>query len=272
MIHRSIVVTVSEDLAEIVTDRLWQLGVQAVSETSIGAGDVEISTSVGNDEAAIQRSIAALDPAWTVEVREVDASIVQVAPEHLSPTWYLPDMVCIPASISSAVDVADAELVTVIDQGSAFGLGDHPTTRTSLALLAGLLRAGPVERFGCGTGALAILAAQLEVRDIRAIDIADAAVESTIRNMELNDVAGRIDVDTTPVADVGGVYDIVMANILAPILISMAEDLKRVTRPGGALVISGILAERHDHVLAALEPLRPVESLEHDGWISIVLR
>lgn len=275
MMHRSIVVTVGEDLADVVTDRLWQLGVQAVSETSIGEGCVEVSTSVGNDEAAIQRSIAALDPLWSVEVREVDASIVQVAPEYLSPTWYLPDMVCVPAAIHSAGDYPNAEFVTVIDQGSAFGLGDHPTTRTSLALLAGLLRTGSTERLldvGCGTGALAVLAAQLGVPDIRAIDIADAAVESTIRNMELNDVIGRIDVDTTPVAAINGPYDIVMANILAPILISMADDLKRVTRPGGALVISGILADRHDHVLAALEPLLPVESLEHDGWISIVLR
>jgi ribosomal protein L11 methyltransferase len=275
MMHRSIVVTVSEDLAEIVTDRLWQLGVQAVSETAIGDGLVEVSTSVGNDEAAIQRSITALDPAWRAQVREVDASIVQVAPEYLSPTWYLPDMVCVPAAIHSADGFADATLVTVIDQGSAFGLGDHPTTSTSLALLAGLLRAESVERLldvGCGTGALAVLAAQLGVPDIRAIDIADAAVESTIRNMELNDVVGRIDVDTTPVAAIDSAYDVVMANILAPVLISMAEDLKRATRPGGALVISGILADRHDHVLAALDPLRPVESLEHDGWISIVLR
>jgi ribosomal protein L11 methyltransferase len=90
--------------------------------------------------------------------------------------------------------------------------------------------------------------------------------------MDLNGLAGRIDVDTTPVAAIDGEYDIVMANILAPVLISMADDLKRVVRPGGALVISGILADRHHHVLDALAPLSPVESLQHDGWISIVLR
>jgi ribosomal protein L11 methyltransferase len=275
MVHRSIVVTVSDELAELVTDRLWQLGVHAVSETAVGDGRVDVSTSVGNDQASIDRAIAALDASWHVEVREVDASIVEVAPEYLSPTWYLPDMVCVPAAIHSVDGFPDAKLVTVIDQGSAFGLGDHPTTRTSMALLAGLLRADPAGRLldvGCGTGALAILAAQLAVTEIRAIDIADAAVESTVRNMELNGVQGRIDVDTTPVAGIDGAYDIVMANILAPVLISMADDLKRVVRPGGALVISGILADRHHHVLDALAPLSPVESLQHDGWISIVLR
>ncbi len=134
------------------------------------------------------------------------------------------------------------------------------------------MRSDSVLDVGCGTGALAVLAAQLGVAEIRAIDIADAAVEATRRNMELNDVVGAIDVDTTPVAAVAGPYDIVVANILAPVLIAMADDLRRLVRPGGSLVISGILADRHDHVLAALAPLAPVASLEHDGWVSIVLR
>ena len=85
-------------------------------------------------------------------------------------------------------------------------------------------------------------------------------------------MVGTIDVDTTPVAAVAGTYDIVVANILAPVLIAMADDLRRLVRPGGSLVISGILADRHDHVLAALAPLAPAASLEYDGWISIVLR
>ena len=122
------------------------------------------------------------------------------------------------------------------------------------------------------TGALAVLAAQLGVPEIRAIDIAAAAVESTRHNMVLNRVEGSIEVDTTPLDQITDTFDIVMANILAPVLMSMADDLRRVLRPGGSLVISGILADRHDHVLEALRPLAPVRSLRHHGWISIVLR
>jgi ribosomal protein L11 methyltransferase len=277
MTARTIVVTVAPELAEVVTDRMWQWGVRAVSETPIGDGLVELATSVGNDADAVDRAIASLDPTWLADVRDVDDSIAQVAPEHLSPTRYADGMVSVPASLMpfepDDVDV----VVTVIDPGSAFGLGDHPTTRTAMALLAGLLRDDAVTSdslldVGCGTGVLAVLAAQLGVREIRAIDIADAAVEATRTNMELNDVIGRVDVDTTPVADLAGRYDIVVANILAPVLVAMADDLKRLLRPGGSLVISGILADRHDHVLAALAPLAPSGSLEHDGWVSVVLR
>lgn len=281
-IEHSIVVTVSAELADIVTDRLWQLGVHAVSETSTVDGRVEVATSVGNDADAIARAVAALDQSWPVEVREVDSSIVQVAPEFLTPTWYAPGKVSVPAALAQidpsqngAVSLEGAALVTVIDQGSAFGLGDHPTTRTSMAMLADLLEGRDCERLldvGCGTGALAVLAAQLGVPTIRAIDIADAAVESTLRNAELNSVSGRIDVDTTAVADVDGTWDVIMANILAPVLISMADDFRRLLAPGGSLIISGILADRHDHVLEALAPLQPVGQLEHDGWVSIELR
>jgi ribosomal protein L11 methyltransferase len=274
-IERTIVVTVDASLADLVTDRLWQLGVRAVSEVELPDGRAAVSTSVGNDEDAIDRALGVLDPSWPVEVTNLDASIVQVSPEFLSPTWYAPGKVCVPASLES--DLADADLVTVIDQGSAFGLGDHPTTRTSMALLARRLEAGdqPCNRLldvGCGTGALAVLAAQLGVSTIRAIDIADAAVTSTMRNAALNDVVGRIDVDTTSVADITGHWDVIMANILAPVLISMADDFRRLLRPGGSLIISGILVDRHQHVLDALAPLTPVDSLSHDGWISIELR
>jgi ribosomal protein L11 methyltransferase len=278
MTTRTIVVTVPSELAEIVTDRMWQWGVQAVSETALEADRIEVTTSVGNDPGAVERAMATLDPAWPADIRDVDDAIAQVAPEYLSPTWYADRMVTVPASLLPFEPDDEQALVTVIDPGSAFGLGDHPTTRTALALLAGLLRgqeAVPCNSLldvGCGTGALAVLAAQLGVREIRAIDIADAAVEATVRNTELNDVVGTIEVDTTPVAEVTGTYDIVVANILAPVLIAMADDLRRLVRPGGSLVISGILAERHDHVLAALAPLMAVDSLAHEGWVSIVLR
>jgi ribosomal protein L11 methyltransferase len=280
---RTIVVAVPDELAEMVTDRMWQWGVQAVSETALADGWTEVTTSVGDDRSSIERALSTLDPSWRWEVRAVDDTIAQVAPEFLSPTWYADDMVSVPASLLP-FDAGDA-LVTVIDPGSAFGLGDHPTTRTSMALLAGLLRdrlhdgsvtvATPVRSLldvGCGTGALAVLAAQLGVSAVRAIDIADAAVEATRRNGELNGVEGSIEVDTTPVSEVVGPFDIVVANILAPVLVSIADDLRRLVRPGGALVISGILADRHDHVLAALAPLAPAASLVHDGWISMVLR
>lgn len=280
-VERTIIVTVDPPLADLVTDRLWQLGVRAVTEVDLPDGRVEVSTSVGNDDDAIARALGVLDPAWRVEVRDLDASIVQVAPEFLSPTWYAPDKVCVPSTLATPAwmgsDPVDAALVTVIDQGSAFGLGDHPTTRTSMAMLAALLEKGDqrCERLldvGCGTGALAVVAAQLGVPTIRAIDIADAAVESTLRNAELNDVHGRIEVDTTPVAEILGRWDVIMANILAPVLISMADDFRRLLRPGGSLIISGILADRHQHVLDALSPLTSIDSLTHDGWISIELR
>ena len=63
-----------------------------------------------------------------------------------------------------------------------------------------------------------------------------------------------------------------LANLLAPTLLALADDLVRVVAPGGALVISGLLADRHEHVVAALAPLRPVERRTKEGWTAITLR
>jgi ribosomal protein L11 methyltransferase len=63
-----------------------------------------------------------------------------------------------------------------------------------------------------------------------------------------------------------------VANILAPTLVELADDLRRLTRPLGRLVISGILGERHDHVLAALAPMVVDRTSTLDGWAAVTLR
>jgi ribosomal protein L11 methyltransferase len=107
---------------------------------------------------------------------------------------------------------------------------------------------------------------------VRAVDVASAAVEATRDNASRNGVAELVEVDTTPVSELDGPYGLVVANILAPTLVELAGDLRRLTRPDGHLVISGILAERHEHVLAALAPMivEQVDSL--DGWVAVALR
>ncbi|WP_420451114.1 50S ribosomal protein L11 methyltransferase [Ilumatobacter sp.] len=274
-VETMIVVTAHPDDADLVSDRMWRWGVRAVADTELADGAVELSTSVGNDRGAIERAVATLDERWRWTTRDVDAAVGRVDPAHLAPTWYAPGMVTVPASIHPA-ETGDA-LVTVIDPGGAFGLGDHPTTRSSMAMLARIVtrRAPRCERaldVGCGTGALSVLAAQLGVATVRAIDIADAAVDATRRNAVRNDVAGAIEVDTTPVERIDGEFDVVLANILAPALISMGPDLVRLVRPGGSVVVSGILAARHDHVLDALAPLATADSIVDGDWITIELR
>ena len=105
-----------------------------------------------------------------------------------------------------------------------------------------------------------------------AVDIAPAAVSTTRANADANGVGESVSVSTTDLAAVEGSYDLVVANILAPTLVALAANLRRVLAPGGALVISGILAQAHAHVLAALAPLRVVATDELNGWVAVTLR
>lgn len=272
-------VTVPAALAEIVADRFWQLGVRAVSEVDVGDGLVEVSSSVGNEHASIDRAIATFDADWSVRVTSAPVAGADDWKRFARPVEYAAGAYIVPAwnPIPSG---STPTRVTIIEPGSAFGLGDHPTTTGSMQMVADVLNGmlGPDEPavesvldVGCGTGALAILAAQMGVPTVRAIDVAIAAVDATLHNADLNDVTGRIDVDTTPVGAIDGAYDLVVANILAPVLVSIADDLVRLTAPQGSLIISGILEERHDHVLAALTPLVPSDAVVRDGWITIRL-
>jgi ribosomal protein L11 methyltransferase len=125
---------------------------------------------------------------------------------------------------------------------------------------------------GCGTGVLAVIAALRGAAPVVAIDIAEAAREAALANAARNGVAGRIDVSTTPLADVPGTFDVVFANILAPTLVALADGLRAALAPGGTLVISGVLDRAYDHVLAALAPLTVVGAEVYEGWAAVELR
>ncbi len=126
--------------------------------------------------------------------------------------------------------------------GAAFGLGDHPTTVLTLRLLRRTWWPGAtVLDVGCGSGVLSVVAARLGAPYVEAIDISPAAVEATVANAERNGVAGAISVSTRPLAAIDEPFDLVLANLLAPVLVDLAPELRRVVAPSGALIVSGVL-------------------------------
>ncbi|MEY2414915.1 MAG: ribosomal protein methyltransferase, partial [Ilumatobacteraceae bacterium] len=159
-----------------------------------------------------------------------------------------------------------------IEPGATFGLGDHPTTMLSMRAIRRSLRAGStVLDVGCGSGVLAVGACVLGAAYAVAIDIAPASVPITTMNALANGVADLVEVSTTLLAEIDRHFDVVVANILAPTLIELADDLVRVVAPSGVLIISGVLADRHDHVEAALRPLHSIHREVLDGWAAITM-
>lgn len=272
------VVTTSEADAEVAADVLWQLGVRAIEERRGSDGSVELWTSVGTEPAATDRAVAVIAGRWPHRSVEVDEVGSETWRDHARPMWVHDGLVVVPAWLDDhavAETTGPRPLVVEIEPGGAFGLGDHPTTLLSLRAVVGLitgLGSCDVLDVGCGTGVIAITAALLQDRPGRGVDLASAAVEATADNARRNGVAERVIVDTTDVSEIEGDYDVVVANILAPVLVAMADDLRRLTRPHGRLVISGILADRHDHVLDALAPMVVERTDELDGWVAVTLR
>lgn len=265
------VVTVPESERELASDVLWALGVAAIEERTAEEGFVELWTSIGDDRASVTREADAFPARWRWRLVEVDADIAESWRRHATVTWADRDLAIVPAWLDA--DVAAGALRVDIDPGAAFGLGDHPTTMLSARLLRATWWPGAtVLDVGSGSGVLAVLAARLGAPYVRAIDISPAAFEATKANARRNGVEAIVEASTVPLTEIADTFDVVVANLQAPVIVELAKDLRRVTPPSGALIVSGILANAHDHVLSALAPLRPVETVVKDNWAAVLLR
>ena len=224
------------------------------------------------------------DQDW-VRLTQSQFAPVEITPEFwIVPTWHEPP--------------AKALQVIRLDPGLAFGTGTHPTTRMCLKWMAGQsVRSdgcaaktgtaalgtsrsnevggvgvhilGRTLDYGCGSGILAIGAARFGAVNIDAVDIDEAAVQATRANADANQVQLNAGLPDTAI----GIYQTVLANILATPLKVLAPLLCAHVAKGGHLVLAGILARQSDELKSAYAPWCALEVANcEEGWILMTAR
>jgi ribosomal protein L11 methyltransferase len=162
--------------------------------------------------------------------------------EHFKPFAIVPGLVIAPTWEEYQPNVGEA--VITMDPGMAFGTGHHATTSLSLELLRRTLVAGSAMRVldvGTGTGILGMAAMLFGAASVLGIDNDPEATAAASDNVKRNSLNDRMQVSLTPLGELSGSYQIVVANIVHDVLLELAENLTRLTDVGGFLILSGIL-------------------------------
>jgi len=167
--------------------------------------------------------------------------------------------------------ISEAEVELIIDPGLAFGVGTHPTTRLAAQLVCEELKARPsckVLDQGAGSGLLAMLAAKLG-HEVVGVEMDEMATLSARDNLPLNQLS-EAQVKLTVGAEVPkGPFEVVVANIIAPVLIELSEGLREACV--GRLILSGMLEAQEAQVLEAYPGWAVERRVSLEGWVGLSL-
>lgn len=203
-------------------------------------------------------------PPFSVEQRaELDwvrASQAQFTPIKISPNLWIVPSWCEP--------IQPAAINLMIDPGLAFGTGSHPTTRLCLQWLEQQIVGGEtVIDYGCGSGILAIAAAKLGAGQVIGVDVDPQALAVSRDNAARNQVQVEL---SLPAAKPPGQADVLVANILANPLCILAPLFAQTIKTGGAVILSGVLSEQTETVLAAYQRWFTISLWrEEENWVAI---
>jgi ribosomal protein L11 methyltransferase len=151
---------------------------------------------------------------------------------------------------------APGEVVLALDPGMAFGTGLHPTTRLCLEAIESLAGRGALEDarvldVGCGSGILSVAAAAFGASSVLGLDTDPIAIEATLGNARRNRHSHTIGARLGSLPSGEPAHDVVLANLIASVLVTLASGLAAELRPGGTLVASGIFRDRQAEVSEA---------------------
>jgi len=164
----------------------------------------------------------------------------------------------------------EGAVIVRLDPGLAFGTGTHATTAMCLAWLDEFAEPGQLAiDYGCGSGVLAVAAAKLGARAAHAFDIDPQALTATRDNAAANAVEAQVHVHADDVELPAGA-DILLANILCGPLCELAPRFAALTRPGGHIVLAGLLSSQTDEVTRAHAPWFDIAPFAtRDGWTAL---
>ncbi len=269
-------VGVSGDDAELASSILWDAGATGIEErdaTTLDRNEGAEVTLVAHfdGEEAAKDAVDALAPQFSARIEHIEGDAWKERwKEFWKPTRVGRRLVVRPSW--EPFEPGPSDVVITLDPGQAFGTGTHESTRLVMGEVDALVSGGEhVLDVGCGSGILGIAAILLGAEDVVAIDVDPIAVSVTDENAEVNGVADRVRASTTPIDEIEGTYALVLANIRSTTLIPMAGALSARVAPGGHLVLSGLLRDEGDEVVAAYRDLRLVRRDVDGEWIALVL-
>lgn len=204
---------------------------------------------------AVRRAVGSRDVEWAVEE---EANWAESWKENFHP-------IHISERLVVAAPWHGVPGALLIEPGLAFGTGEHPTTRACLRAIDELATpGGRLLDVGCGSGILALAGAKLGM-DVVGVDIDPDAVRAAREAAAANGLAARF--STTPLEEVDGEYDLVVANLFAEVLVALAPEILRVAR--GPISLAGILADRADTVRAAFASRAVLLDEQETDWVSL---